>query len=129
MSTLWTPEGEYEPQRGNDAVSAPDEEQDDPTSEQLREAERIADELRRADPAIVVANHCYGLFELAAVHLSGQPANLPAAAMAIDALAGIIDQLGERLGEYRSELSDALGQLRLAYIQLSSIGPQDGGTP
>jgi hypothetical protein len=48
--------------------------------------------------------------------------------MTIDALAGILDQLGERLGQYRQELSDALGQLRLAFIQLSSIGPQDGGS-
>ncbi|MDA8261711.1 MAG: hypothetical protein M0Z47_02640 [Actinomycetota bacterium] len=127
MSTLWTPEGEYEPQRGDEATTGAQEEQGEPTGEQLREAQRIADELRSADPAAVVANHCYGLFELAAVHLSSQPPNLSAASMAIDALAGIIDQVGERLWEYRPELSDGLGQLRLAFIQLSSIGPQNGG--
>ena len=128
MSTLWTPEGEYEPHQGGDAATGAQDEYGEPTAEQLREAQRIADELRGADPAVVVANHCYGLFELAAVHLSSQPPNLAAAAMAIDALAGIVDQVGDRLGEYRPELSDALGQLRLAFIQLSSVGPQDGGT-
>ncbi len=128
MSTLWTPDGEYEPHQSGDAPAGAQEEYAEPTADQLHEAQRIADELRAADPAVVVANHCYGFFELAAVHLSSQPPNLSAAAMAIDALAGILDQLGERLGQYRQELSDALGQLRLAFIQLSSIGPQDGGS-
>ena len=127
MSTLWTPEGEYEPHHGGDATADTQDEYGEPTAEQLHEAQRIADELRGADPAVVVANHCYGLFELAAVHLSSQPPNLSAAAMAIDALGGIVDQVGERLGQYRPELSDALGQLRLAFIQLSPVGSQDGG--
>jgi hypothetical protein len=69
---------------------------------------------------VVVANHCYGLFELAAVYLSQQPPLLPQAQLAIDALGYLVDGLGERLGEARGSLSDALAQIRLAFVELSA---------
>jgi hypothetical protein len=69
---------------------------------------------------VVVANHCYGLFELAAVYLSQQPPLLDRARLAIDALASIVDRLGERLGEAHGPLRDALAQVRLAYVQIDA---------
>ena len=45
----------------------------------------------------MIANHCYGLFELAAVYLSSVPPKLEDAQLAIDALAAIVEGLGERL--------------------------------
>ena len=43
-------------------------------------------ELANSPVEVVVANHCYGLFELAAVYLSQQPPLLTQARLAIDAL-------------------------------------------
>jgi hypothetical protein len=67
-----------------------------------------------------VANHCYGLFELAAVYLSQQPPLLAQAQLAIDALGCLVDGLGDRLGEAQSPLTDALAQIRLAFVELSA---------
>jgi hypothetical protein len=66
----------------------------------------------------VVANHCYGLFELAAVYLSQVPPLLPQARLSIDALACLVDGLKGRLGEAEGHLKDGLSQLQLAYVQI-----------
>jgi hypothetical protein len=87
------------------------------------------DELRQqlagADPAVVIANHAYGLFELAAVYLSTQPPRLAEAQLAIDALAGLCDAVGSRLEEASAPLVEALAQIRLAWVQLSSAAVDD----
>jgi hypothetical protein len=70
--------------------------------------------------AVVVANHCYGLFELAAVYLSQDPPMLPQAQLAIDGLGYLVDGLGDRLGEAKASLTQGLAQIRLAFVQLSS---------
>jgi hypothetical protein len=75
-------------------------------------------ELATAPVEVVVANHCYGLFELAAVYLSQAPPLLSQARLAIDALASLVDGLDGRLGEAEPQLKDGLGQLRLAYVQI-----------
>ena len=46
----------------------------------------------------VVTNHVMGLYELAAIHLSAEQPDLHSAALAIDAVACLVDGLGERLG-------------------------------
>ena len=72
-----------------------------------------------------MANHCYGLFELAAVYLSQQPAMLDQARVAIDALGSLVTGLEGRLGEAEVPLKDGLSQLRLAYVQID--GAQRAG--
>ncbi len=72
-----------------------------------------------------MANHCYGLFELAAVYLSQQPALLTQARLAIDALGCLLSGLEGRLGEAEEQLKDGLSQLRLAYVQID--GAQRAG--
>jgi hypothetical protein len=89
------------------------------------EVEAMRAELINAPVEIVVANHCYGLFELAAVYLSQQPALLPQARLAIDALGVLVDGLAGRLGEAESSLRDGLAQLRMAYVQID--GAQQTG--
>jgi hypothetical protein len=88
--------------------------------------------LASAPPEVVVANHCYGLFELAAVYLSQQPPLLFQAQLAIDALGFLVDGLGERLGEAKGPLTDALAQIRLAFVELSAAeearGAQGNGS-
>ena len=74
-----------------------------------------------------MANHAFGLFELAALHLSrSSRPQLPQARLAIDGLAALVDALDERLGEALPQLSDGLSQLRMAYVQIhraSQSGP------
>ena len=90
----------------------------DPSHMDAQALEDLRSQLQDADPAVVIANHCYGLFELAAVYLSSVPPKLAAAQLAIDALAAIIDGLGDRLAPAHEELGDGLASLRLAYVQL-----------
>ena len=51
--------------------------------------------------------------------------NLPQSRLAIDALAALVEGLGERLGEVEAPLKEALAQIRLAYVQIS--GAADPG--
>ena len=85
----------------------------------------MREELINSPVEVVVANHCYGLFELAAVYLSQQPPLLAQARLAIDALGCLVGGLEGRLGETEDQLKDGLSQLRLAYVQIE--GAQRAG--
>src|SRR5437588_13010065 len=89
---------------------------------ELAEVQR---QLLETPAAVVIANHCIGLFQLAALHLEQDPPNLVEAKVAIDAMGGVVETLGSRLGEDEPSLRDALTQLRLAYVQRQ----QAGGAP
>lgn len=151
--SLWTPSGEHPvgdeggtpgtgrpfPGRATPPPSSPPPPQAPPAqppsgpggAEPDPEAAASVDELRRqlaeAPPEVVVANHCYGLFELAAVYLSQAPPRLAQAQVAIDALGYLVEGLGERLGEAHGPLRDALAQVRLAYVQLGTTGQGRAG--
>ena len=88
----------------------------------LAEAERAMQEARDrlADvPAeVVVTNHVMGLYELAAIHLSATPPDLHQSVLAIDAVACLVDGLGERLGDDYPTMRDALNNIRLAFVQI-----------
>jgi hypothetical protein len=73
----------------------------------------------------VVANHCYGLFELAALHLSLDPPKLDQARLAIDSLALLVEGLTTRLGEEEANLREGLTQLRLAFVRLGGTSTAD----
>lgn len=73
---------------------------------------------------VVVVNHVMGLYELAAIHLSATPPDLSSAALAIDAVACVVEGLGERLGDDAPTLRDALANIRLAFVQIKG---QAGG--
>lgn len=88
---------------------------DEPTPEELEELTR---QLASTPASVVVANHVMGLFELAALHLSQQPANLSEASVAIDAMGSIVEGMEGRLGEAEPTLRDALAQLRVAFVQI-----------
>lgn len=61
---------------------------------------------------IVVVNHVMGLYELAAIHLSAQPPRLFEAALAIDAVACLVEGLEGRLGDEEATLKLALDNIR-----------------
>lgn len=121
--TLWTPSGER-PAPREPAAAPPGEPgvDDIPVDEEaLQElAQRMADmqeQLLRTPAVAVIVNHCIALYELAALHLDQESPDLDAARLAIDALAGIVDRLGERLGEHERPLRDALAALQLGYVE------------
>jgi len=105
---------------GPEGPSGPEDEE--ALAEQV---EAMRAELVNAPVEVVVANHCYGLFELAAVYLSQQPPLLDHARLAIDALGSLVSGLEGRLGESEEQLRDGLSQLRLAYVQID--GAQRAG--
>lgn len=124
MDETSTEESDDELQEAFDAeLDAHLEAQLDPEqADALAEAERAMNEARErlADvPAeVVITNHVMGLYELAAIHLSATPADLAQAALAIDAVACLVDGLGDRLGEDASTMQDALNNIRMAFVQI-----------
>jgi len=128
MSSLWTPDGE---RTVPPAPSSPPEDEHlhgdaggadiDPVeaARYRQEMEELEKELLAAPVGDVIANHCYGMFQLAAMHLGQQPPRLVEARVAIDALGAVIEQLGERLGASSESLQEALAQIRLAFVQIS----------
>lgn len=110
MSSLWTPDGE-QPLPGAD-----DDDAYGPATEE--ELAQLQEELANTPASVIVANHCVGLFQLAALHLSQAPPKLGEAQLAIDALAAVVEGLGDRLGADEAELRQGLAQLRLAFVQI-----------
>jgi hypothetical protein len=80
--------------------------------------EELQAQLAATPAEAVVANHCYGLFELAALHLGTQPPQLEQARLAIDAMGALVEGLLGRLGEHERSLGEGLAQLRLAFVQI-----------
>jgi hypothetical protein len=139
--SLWTPGGEHPVERehseqGDRDLEAPvDDPLDDPladlTDDERTRIEAVAEEMaevRRQVASVpasdVIANHVMGLFELGAIHLQQQPPNLDEARLAIDAMGQVVEGLAGRLGEHEDTMKDALGQIRLAFVQISGSAPQ-----
>lgn len=118
MSSLWTPEGERPVGRGGDQGAGVAAERELTEEEYAEQMAAVREQLAQTPAAAIVANHCYGLFELAALHLSLQPPQLTEAQLAIDALAAVVEGLTGRLGEHESQLKEGLAQLRLAFVQI-----------
>lgn len=128
MSSLWTPSGEHVPDdpAGTGPASSGGPVAEEGTGELdeaalAEELRRVREELARTPVADIVANHAVGLWQLAVLHLSpeeGHPPDLAEAGLAIDAMAGLVENLGDRLGQHAEALRDALAQLRVAFVQV-----------
>jgi hypothetical protein len=94
-----------------------------------QEMAELRDQLAHTPAEVVVANHAYGLFELAALHLSLDPPKLDQARLAIDGLGYLVEGLGSRLGEPAGELKTALAQLRMAFVQMQGATQGGPGQP
>jgi hypothetical protein len=103
------------------------EESDVPTGatgsgDAVSDAQAAIDEARRrvaeAPAEVVVVNHVMGLYELAAIHLSSDEPDLPSAALAIDAVACLVEGLGDRLGTEAGTMRDALANIRMAFVEI-----------
>ncbi|MGH9186616.1 MAG: hypothetical protein ACRD0U_12505 [Acidimicrobiales bacterium] len=136
--TLWTPGGEYpvggkEPESGaaegpslgrggpdEDPLAGLSEEDRTRLEEAAAEMAEVRQQLASIPAEVVVSNHLMGLYELAAIHLSQEPPAFEPARLAIDALGAVVEGLAGRLGEAEPTLKDALGQIRLAFVQVKS---------
>jgi hypothetical protein len=138
MSTIWTPSGEYVPREeppeqpeGAPSTSPPGGSQGaaagrQPTPEEVQAA--LAEARRVLQTPVIehIGGHAMALFELAALHLEREAAtggeekpDLAEAALAIDAMAALVEGLGDKLQPYRGQLESALNQLRMAFVELS----------
>jgi hypothetical protein len=129
--SLWTPDGER-------PVSAADESGDQSIPEQLtpeqeEQARAMAHELAEArarlletDVSTVLANHAFGIYELAAIHLTADEPKLDEASLAIDALNALLERLNGRLGEHEPELRAALQQMQMLFVQRSAAPDPTG---
>ena len=135
MSTLWTPGGERPVSRDQQppapaGPTGPGQTGREPTPEEMQaRLAELQEQLARTPAEVVVANHAFGLFELAALHLSLQPPQLDQARLAIDALSALVDGLGERLGDHARELEEGLANLRMAYVQIHAAAQGAPGSP
>jgi hypothetical protein len=151
VGSLWTPSGEYQPQDSGGASPPPSAPppsggppggpggpDDGPSPEEIQALRELHTRLASTPVEDVVANHAFGLWQLALVYLGvatppdeqgRQPMpNLPAASLVIDAVAALLDGVGDRLGPHAEALRDALTQTQMIYVQLAEAlaGAQSG---
>ena len=86
----------------------------------LQAMQDVRRELAEVPASVVITNHVMGLYELAAIHLSATPPDLRQAVLAIDAVACLVEGLGDRLGEDAATMRDALGNIRIAFVQIKN---------
>jgi hypothetical protein len=107
------------PEEGADSIG-------EPLGDPVAGAQAAIDDARRrvaeVPAEVVITNHVMGLYELAAIHLSADEPHLPSAALAIDAVACLVDGLGDRLGPDAHTMRDALANIRLAFVQIKGGG-------
>jgi hypothetical protein len=100
------------------------EEMDPETAQRMAE---LTEQMLRTPAELVVANHAYGLFELAALHLSQKPPHLDQARTAIDAMVALVEGMKGRLGDAEAQLQDGVGQLRMAFVEIAKTATGAGG--
>lgn len=129
MSGLWTPGGDPAPPSGGGGAAVPD-------AEEIAALRELHARIAATPVADVILNHAIGIWQLALVHLgvatppddAGRTPDpdLAQAGLAIDALAALVDGIGERLGEGEHLLRDALGQAQVLFVQIAEAVDQAG---
>jgi hypothetical protein len=107
---------------------------DPETADALADAEQAMlqarAQLAEVPAEVIVTNHVMGLYELGAIHLSATPPDLVNAVLAIDAMACLVEGLGDRLGDDAPTMQDALANIRLAFVSLKSqLTSEDAASP
>ena len=86
-------------------------------------------QIMSAPAAQFVTNHVVGLYELGAIHLNQPEPDIDEARLAIDAMGAVLDVAEARLGEDGRSLRDALTQLQMVFVQLTSAVPGTTAAP
>jgi hypothetical protein len=132
--SLWTPGGEVPVDRNRQPEATTTDEGvsgrvggpslDDLSPEERAQAEQMIAEMAEvqrqvleAPAAQVITNHVAGFYELAALHLSQEKPRFDEAQLAIDAMAAVVDAVGDRMGDNAEPLRGALNQLQMAFVQ------------
>ncbi|HLU42674.1 MAG TPA: hypothetical protein VKZ55_09765 [Microthrixaceae bacterium] len=152
MSSLWTPGGERpvnpspepgdaagagrtsadptgDPLRsaaaslGVDLDSLTDEEREELRSE-LTEMMRVRREIAATPAAEMVSNHLIRFLDLATIYLEADPPAFGEAATAIEAFRAVLEGVGDRLGDHRPMLTEALGQIQMIFVQVKQAHEQ-----
>lgn len=146
MSSLWTPDGERpiepakaapvdsvgdagEPLRAAakalgidlDTLSAEDRES---LANELAEMMRIRQEVAATPASEMIANHMIRFLDLATIYLESEPPAFSEAATAIEAFRSVLEGLGDRLGDNRPMLVEALGQVQMIFVQVKQAHEQ-----
>ncbi|MEZ5342248.1 MAG: hypothetical protein R2706_12600 [Acidimicrobiales bacterium] len=92
--------------------------------EQRQQAEQMAKDMTAArarlletEAATIIANHAFGIYELAAIHVTADDPDMTEGRLAIDALEALVSGLSGRLGEAEETLVEALANIKLVYVQ------------
>jgi hypothetical protein len=93
-------------------------EYDEDSPEMLSDEDLTA--LRQAPVDVVVCNHLYHMLQLATIHLADTPPRLAEAQLLIDAVGGVVDATGTRLGQPSELIREALTQIQMAFVRASS---------
>lgn len=152
MSSLWTPDGERPVGRAETAgapADQPDVDAGDPLraaaealgvdldalsaeerqqlAAELAEMMAVRREIAATPAAEMIANHLIRFLDLATIYLEGEPPAFAEAATAIEAFRCVLEGLGDRLGEHRPMLTEALGQVQMIFVQVKQAN--EGHTP
>lgn len=130
MSGLWTPGGDPTPPVSGGVpgaaapVAAPE-----PDAEEIAAIRELHARITATPVTDMILNHGIGIWQLALVHLGvatppDEQGRVPApdlaqAGLAIDALAALVDGVGERLGEGEHLLRDALREAQSIFVQIA----------
>ena len=97
---------------------------DELTPEQQEQARAMAKELAEAraeileaDPTAIIANHAFGIYELAMLHITNDDPDMKAARLAVDSLGALVEGLKGRLDEAEGPLNEALHGVRLLFVE------------
>ncbi len=116
----------------SDLTAHPDADADARTAEIEEAMAEARARLSEVPAEVVVVNHVMGLYELGAIHLSSDAPDLVSAALAIDAMAAIVEGLGDRLGDDAQTMRDALANIRMAFVgvkaQTGQSDPNDSSS-
>lgn len=147
MSSLWTPDGERPVGRPDDAAAPSDTPTGTPGADaaeplraaaealgidleslsaeergelaaELAEMMRVRREIAATPAAEMIANHLIRFLDLATIYLEGEPPAFAEAATAIEAFRCVLEGLGDRLGDHRPMLTEALGQVQMIFVQV-----------
>jgi len=139
--SLWTPGGEVPVERNRPPEPSTEDQGlsgrvggpnlDDLSPEERAQAEQMIAEMAEvqrqvlaAPAAQVVTNHIAGFYELAALHLAQEEPRFDEAQLAIDAMAAVVEAIGDRLGENESALRAAVNQIQMAFVQRKTEGAE-----
>jgi hypothetical protein len=145
VSSLWTPYGEDPvPPTGSGSppsgggIGGPggpggggpgDGPPEDIDPEQMRE---MLTRLAETPVEAIVTQFAVELQEIAVLHLglsAERPESLAQAALAVDAMAGLVDAVGERFGPNAEPLRQAVAALQLGFVEVSAEISQAGEPP